>query len=634
MFNNKYSIVAIALMVLMVATVTSCVDSLNTTPIDDDVVTSASLYENEQDYQQVLAKLYAGFATTGQQGPAGNPDIQGIDEGFSSYIRQMWVSQEIPTDEAVVGWNDPGLPEFNFQSWGASNDFVMGMYSRVFYEISMANEFIRNAKGNSNSTVQGYMAEARFLRALSYWHALDFYGGGVPFVTEENGVGAYQPEPVGDQELFNYIESELKAIESELPAPQQNEYARADQAAVWTLLTKLYLNAEVYTGEPHYTEAITYADKVIEQGGYTLESDYGNLFLADNHIANGVIFPIAFDGRNTQTYGGTTFIAHAAVGGDMDITDFGLNSAWAGHRVTPQFADKFVPLGSPGETTSNPDGDPEIYVPGSYQSGSGYGSNWTPGNAPPLVDDNNDGIYRGTVYVGSAGAEIQLTPERDWDESWGDNEGDGTYEAGGSNIVIPKSGRHTFMVNTNNNTYTIEQTNERNTLYISGQNKDIPSLAEFTNGYAISKWKNITTNGQPGSDLEFVDIDFPMFRLADVYLMYAEAVVRGGDGGDMNKAVRLVNDLRERAYNGQDQNISSSELTLDFLIDERGRELYWEGHRRTDLRRFGMFTGSDYTWAWKGNSQNGNSTNDTYNVFPIPVSDINSNPNLTQNPGY
>jgi len=634
MFNNKYSIVAIALMVLMVATVTSCVDNLNTTPIDDDVVTSASLYENEQDYRQVLAKLYAGFATTGQQGPAGNPDIQGIDEGFSSYIRQMWVSQEIPTDEAVVGWNDPGLPEFNFQSWGASNDFVMGMYSRVFYEISMANEFIRNAKGNSNSTVQGYMAEARFLRALSYWHALDFYGGGVPFVTEDDGVGAYQPEPVGDQELFNYIESELKAIESELPAPQQNEYARADQAAVWTLLTKLYLNAEVYTGEPHYTEAITYADKVIEQGGYTLESDYGNLFLADNHTANGVIFPIAFDGRNTQTYGGTTFIAHAAVGGDMDITDFGLNSAWAGHRVTPQFADKFVPLGSPGETTSNTDGDPEIYVPGSYQSGSGYGSNWTPGNAPPLVDDNNDGIYRGTVYVGSAGAEIQLTPERDWDESWGDNEGDGTYEAGGSNIVIPKSGRHTFMVNTNNNTYTIEQTNERNTLYISGQNKDIPSLAEFTNGYAISKWKNITTNGQPGSDLEFVDIDFPMFRLADVYLMYAEAVVRGGSGGDMNKAVRLVNDLRERAYNGQDQNISSSELTLDFLIDERGRELYWEGHRRTDLRRFGMFTGSDYTWAWKGNSQNGNSTNDTYNVFPIPVSDINSNPNLTQNPGY
>src|SRR5699024_9490230 len=99
-------------------------------------------------------------------------------------------AQVIPTDEAVIAWSDPGLPAFNFQSWGASSDFVMGMYSRIFYEIALTNEFIRAAEGNDNEVIQVYAAEARFLRALSYWHALNLYGGGVPFVTEEDGVGA------------------------------------------------------------------------------------------------------------------------------------------------------------------------------------------------------------------------------------------------------------------------------------------------------------------------------------------------------------------------------------------------------------------------------------------------------------
>src|SRR5699024_7900424 len=161
---------------------TSCVNSLDTQPLDDDIVSSETLYETPQDFRQVLAKLYAGFAATGQRGPAGDPDIQGIDEGFSSYIRMYWILQEIPTDEAIVAWTDPGLPEINTQVWSPSNDFVMGMYSRIYYEIALTNEFIRHAEGNENEDVQTYLAEARFLRALSYWHALDLFGGNVPFV--------------------------------------------------------------------------------------------------------------------------------------------------------------------------------------------------------------------------------------------------------------------------------------------------------------------------------------------------------------------------------------------------------------------------------------------------------------------
>lgn len=633
MFNTKLKIVSVALIALMAFTVASCTDDLNTSPIDDDVQTSESVYTSPENYRQVLAKLYAGFATTGQQGPAGNPDIQGIDEGFSSYIRQLWIAQEITTDEAVVGWNDDGLPEFNYHDWNSSNDFVMALYSRIYYQITLANEFIRNAKDNDDTSVQQYMAEARFLRALSYWHALDLYGGGVPFVTEEDPVGNYQPEPINAQELFNYIEDELLAIESEMPAPGENEYGRADRGAVWTLLAKLYLNAEVYIDENRYDNALTYANNVIDQGGYTLESDYQNLFLADNHEADGLIFAIPFDGVNTQTWGGTTFIAHAAVGGSMNAAEFGLDGGWAGHRTTPQFADKFELIGTAGEQVDNPAGDPEIYVPGSYQSASGYGNDWDPGTAPALVDDNNDGIYTGYIYINDAGSGFKFTPEQNWDEDWGDNEGDGTLDPGGENLYAQQPGRHNISVNLNDSTYTVELANNRNTLFTEGQEKEIPVLAEFKNGYALSKWKNITKDGQTGSDLSFVDIDFPMFRLADVYLIYAEATLRG-TGGDMNKAVTLINDLRERAYGSNEANIDAGDLDLDFILDERGRELYWEAHRRTDLRRFEMYTGDNYVWAWKGKNPDGIGTNPIYEIFPIPASDINSNLNLEQNPGY
>ena len=150
-------------------------------------------------------------------------------------------------------------------------------------------------------------------------------------------------------------------------------------------------------------------------------------------------------------------------------------------------------------------------------------------------------------------------------------------------------------------------------------------------GYIITKFKNVTSSGEPGEDPTFVTTDFPMFRLADVYLMYAEAVVRGGGGGSLGEAVEYVNKLRTRANSSP---ITSGNLNLDFLINERSRELYWEGHRRQDLIRFGRFTGGNYNWAWKGGSPSGIALPGHLNVYPMPANNMSANPNLTQNPGY
>ncbi len=494
--------------------------------------TTDVVYSDFANYKNVLAKLYGGFATSGQQGPDGDPDITGFDEGKSNYIRAYWQLQELTTDEAVIGWNDGTIFDLHDMDWTANNEYIRMMYDRIYYQISLNNEFIRETSDEKLESrgltaveieeARYYRAESRFLRALSYWHAMDLFGS-VPFVTEEDGVGSYFPEQISRADLFEYVESELIDLEDELMAANTNEYGRVDQAAAWTLLAKVYLNAEVYTGTPRYTDAITYAEKVIG-AGYQLEPEYARLFMADNDQAQGVIFPIAFHGRNTASWGGTTFITHAAIGGEiMNPADFGVNSGWAGLRTTAALVDNF-----------------------------------------PDLPDSPD---------------------------------------------------------------------ERAMIFTEGQELEIENISAFTDGYAVTKYSNLTSEGVAGSDPagDHTDNDFPMFRLADVYLIYAEAVLRGGEGGAIGTAVEYINELRERAYDGPSGNISASDLNLDFILAERARELYWEAHRRTDLIRFNRFTGADYLWPWKGGVKEGRAVGDHRVLFPIPVSDLRANPNLEQN---
>ncbi|NMH25505.1 RagB/SusD family nutrient uptake outer membrane protein [Flavobacterium sp. SE-s27] len=171
---------------------------------------------------------------------------------------------------------------------------------------------------------------------------------------------------------------------------------------------------------------------------------------------------------------------------------------------------------------------------------------------------------------------------------------------------------------------------------------DIAVLTNAGQGHILHKFSNKTSAGVAGPNSTFVDTDFPLFRLADVYLMYAEAQMRkdGATNGSNVKnanttSIGYINDLRVRANNGSTSaNVGAGDVDLQFIIDERARELHWEGHRRQDLIRFGQFTGGNYNWAWKGNIQNGTSISDNLKVFPIPSNSIVANPNLTQNQGY
>ena len=135
--------ITILSVVLGLFTLTSCLNDLDTLPNDDDIALADEVFNDPSAYKQVLAKLYAGLAISGQEGPAGLPDISGIDEGFSQYLRQYWLAQEVTTDEAVIGWADGSLPDYHEQDWNSGNEFIRALYNRIFYQITSCNAFLR-----------------------------------------------------------------------------------------------------------------------------------------------------------------------------------------------------------------------------------------------------------------------------------------------------------------------------------------------------------------------------------------------------------------------------------------------------------------------------------------------------------
>lgn len=527
--NKKFLLLG-AVGVFLIAALASCTKNLNREPANTN--TADIQYATAAGYKQVLAKVYGSYALISSAGTgASDISVAGIsDVGETDFVRLLFNMEELTTDNAICAWDDPYLQPLHNLNIASSNVYVAAMYDRSFFQITVANDFIRQSTdaavaargitGADAENIRHYRAEARFLRAYQYWVLMDLFGNPA-FVDENDPVGDYIPKQITRSALFSYIESELKAIDTSLVAPRQNEYGRADQAAEWALLARMYLNAQVYTGTDHSTDAITYASKVIG-AGYSLMPNFANLFKSDNNLNNPeVILPIPYDATTAQNYGGTTFLICSAHGTDpTDDAAYGIpGGGWLGNRSTS-------PL-------------------------------------PAVFTD-------------------------------------------------PADGRALFGPGTTT----------------------INSVLDFTQGVEVYKYSNVTSTGvTPYSpDGVLCSTDYPLFRLAEVYLIYIEAVARGGSGGDAATALSYFNLLRTRAYGNTNGNVSS--YTLSDVLNERQKELYWECTRRTDLIRYGMFTGSTYIWPWKGGVQNGTTVDAHLNLLPLPATELNSNPGLVQNPGY
>ena len=533
----------------LVAAMTACVRDLDTLPLNRTEPISEYVYGTDENaYLSGLGRLYFQFVSNDLT------DLQQMDGGASETIRAFWSVQETTSDAAKCSWeNDAWVRALNTNTWTeVQNDAVYAVYVRTLQGIAYVNEYLRQTDATKlkdrgvpealAAKIDGFRAEARFIRAYLYWMALDCFGR-VPFTTEKSPFGGtYFPQQASRADIFDYCVSELTYLisdESPMPAPMSN-YPRADKGSAAGLLARLYLNSGVYTGVERWTEAKNVCETIFGMG-YTLCPDYAALFRGDNGqnaLARGeMLWAVDYDADKTESYGGTSYILSATLA-STDITDTsrpnGQVNGWAGLRVPYEYVEKYFDV-----------------------SGQDYDT--------------------------------------------------GTYE------VADKRGE---------------------VFYIKGRQESMDgALYSFMNGWSCLKFNNIPYGKTDEEFLPvsatkgFSDVDFPMIRLGEIYLIYAEACMNTGASG---QAMPMLRELSERAGV-----TPPSEITQDFLVAERARELMWEAHRRTDLIRYGLYNTDKYLWPYKGGDSFAGQAFPEYKcIFPIPPVELAANDALVQNPGY
>lgn len=561
---------------LLVVGMTSCVQNLKVESIDPNTSSTIQM-------QQLFVKIYSTLALTGQKGPDGSGDVAGVDEGTSSFYRMTYELQEFPADQIYWIWPDVGVDDVRKMSWTASNTLVKGLYARLYFDITLCNLFLDDY---ATVATKEQIAEVRFIRALNYWYLLDMFGN-VPFV-EHSGL-AELPEQIARPDLYAWLKNELiENIEPNLaPANQRISYYRVDQAAAWLLLSRLCLNAAVYgvdrEGKQHiadltaeYTDAAHYANLVMTSG-YGLASEYRYLFMGDNDNLSAVndawkeiILPIGQDGIETQSWGGSMFLIASTYTGGMP--NWGITESWKCIRSRAQLVGLFCGT--------------------KFQS--------------PIADAITTKEAAQKAYGEYFGTAAEITKAAKDDRALFCN-----YSEDASNTYCCQFWK---------------------------QNKG----DEFFSGWGITKFSNLMADpARTANDTKHPDMDIPLMRKAEAYLNYAEAVLRGGTqcGITVDEA---VNTIRRRAHAEEKTgwNLTDTPLKGMNILDERGRELYSEGLRRSDLIRFGYFTGSvsksGYRWEYKAGELLGiqAAPEDFRILYPLPLSEVTANKNLTQNKGY
>jgi starch-binding outer membrane protein, SusD/RagB family len=481
-----------------------------------DSMTFNHLTPVTQVYQDSLfSKIYSSL-----MGLNGTTDVPGFaDQANTNFIRQIFNLNELTTDEALCTWSDEGIPELNSNQWTSATTQIGGLYGRLYFEITLCNKFLSETSGKTDTASLRQRAEARFIRALSYYYLLDFFGN-VPFTLGTTYADAPQ---MNRAYLFNFIDSELADCEASMYEPLQAPYGRADKASNWLLRSRLLLNAVVYTGTAHWADAAANAKKVLNSG-YALCPTYAHLFMADNNGAGTVnkanqeiMLAIPADGANTKSWSSSLFLIASTHSSDMGACGAG---AWSGNRARSALVKMF---------------DPSMVA-------------------------------------------------------------------------------------------TASVADERALFYSTNRTLEIATTTNFNEGYSVTKYTNLRADGAEPSSTDWVDMDFPLFRVAEAYLTYAEAVFRTGDSSE---ALIAINQIRARA--GATALIH---LGLSDILEERAREFFFEGQRRTDLIRFGCYGGGTYLWDWKAGVAAGAAFDAHYNLFPIPQTALDANSSLMQNPGY
>ena len=525
---------------------------------------------NHQTYtvEGLLAKQYATLGLTGQKGPAGLQDISG-DEGETGFIRTVFNLQELMTDETLWAYQgNEGITQITCMDWDKNNPRVNLAYQRLSFNINQYNFFITEQSG---SLSEDQIAEVRFLRALNYYYFLDLYRK-APF---KDTFDSNLPTEKSGKDLYEWLDNELTTIEpmmAEVGAYNNSEnFGRADRGAAYALHARLALNSAVYTDGQikDYQKAIHYCDEIINSGKYDLSRVAKNGYSGYQQLFMG----------------------------DNDCNPDAMKEI-------------IFPIRQDGVKTRSYAGTSYL-VNASTISGMPYASTSDPWKCLFARVDLVKKFFPNGDIPKATDEDLLSNPSKDQVIAKDNEMGISTADV----VAQAKDDRALFYMG------------------IGGCSDKVRTLTPGDaitgplNGASFVKWTNLHADGTAQHHQNFSDTDFPMFRLAEIYLTRAEAKYR------LNGSQEGLADILE-VQDRANRDLKASSVDDQTLIDEWCREFYMEGRRRSDLVRFGLFTGSKYLWSFKGGSENGQGIPTKCDIYPIPGDEMKNNPNMTQNPKY
>ena len=570
---NKFKTIAPAAALLLSASLSSCMADLDKGNIDPNVETNPSTLG-------LYTKCYAGLIMEGNDGKA---DFTIDDDGKSTLLRNIFNFNELPTDEAICWWSDGGLTDISYNKYNAATPTLKYLYYRLMSNISFENNFLNLDAAKEEDKTR--YAEVRVIRAYNYFLMLDFFGDPA-FVEKSSSESPYQAH------TYN-------------PKFEANKtYTRAELLQLGREFLFKWVEKELLEAEPDLLPAKPEKDTDADYG----RIDKGACWLLLSRLYLNAGTYLNNDGQDNPYWDKALQYAENVINSEYALFDDSKISETAKLNGYQPYDLLFM-----GDNGSNGASCEAIL---------------------PLMQD-------GTMTQGYGGSLFYVAAL--WNDAMKSVTGKdaGTTENAWSGMRVRPSFLKVFF---NNPSVVVKKEakdirkmkiDDRAIFWGKGNDKNDRTLElgenkSFFSGIVTPKWNNNYAEGGTPHDSKFVDTDFFLFRVAEAYLNAAEAEMHlNGEGSD--KANGYIDKLRERAHAEK-----HSSYTLNDVLDERARELYCEGLRRTDLIRFNQYGGNKATYKWelKGGSDNGANFDKTKNVYPLPSSEILANKNLTQIDGY
>ena len=522
--------------------------------------------------ERMFTKCYACMAVIGQSKPGEDSDVEDMDAGMSGFYRTIWYCNDLTTDEAFWIWDDAesrGLPT---TSWTGTSDMIRGIYTRLNLDIKYCNHYLTYAASESQED-KYRMAEVRWIRAFHYYYLMDMFLY-APFITEESSeFPHYKPR----HEIYQWLVAELEELTEELPAVRISNF-RVGKAAAQLLLARIYLNADVYNKyNKDWTSGKTW-DKALATA---------KAVISDNPQHSLVTEKVVTDSNFVYSAYQRLFMA------DNDRDDVIKESVFQIYQdglYTQSHAGANFLVAGPR-------------IPG--MTAWGIESEWHALRTSPTMVDK----FLSPMNLDRDAAENMVYTEYEMPAVLHDDR-----------AILCSDGR-----NTEGKKFTLKGS------MTMGDNKyffESWAGTKFTAVYSTASLPKYT----PRRSKDWADTDIPMLRIAEAYMIQAEAMFRKGD---ITGALSIINNtIRARA--NADPLLSLDE---EMLLDEWSREFWFEGRRRMDLIRFARFFGPDadrYRYNWEGRmglteaegKRSATTTPEYMNWFPIPSEDKRANPNF------